>query len=34
MPIVFTKEEIKEFLIEQGYNVTDEETLKKFIHGK
>ncbi|CAL8088010.1 unnamed protein product [Orchesella dallaii] len=32
MPIVITKEEVKEFLEEQGFDVSDEETLKKFIH--
>lgn len=33
MPITFTKEEVKEFLEEQGFDVSDENTLKSFIRG-
>ncbi|ODN04279.1 Hydrolethalus syndrome protein 1 [Orchesella cincta] len=31
MPIIITKDEVKEFLEEQGFDVSDENTLRKFV---
>lgn len=33
MPLVYTKEEIKAYLADRGFDVNDDEVIKKFIHG-
>jgi hypothetical protein len=34
MPLVYTKEEIKAYLANRGFDVSNEEIINKFIHGK
>lgn len=34
MPLVYTKEEIKAYLADRGFDVNNESMINKFIHGK
>lgn len=34
MPLVYTKEEVKEYLAQRGFDVTDDNLVNKFIHGR